>query len=272
MTVNILLATFMAASAFVQAQSDVYADFQRGLNLLNASNYAGAYQVFSTIEPKCSSADTLYDHYLFEYVRAAAYLERSYRNAQQFDSSLTVAIQALRLIHRDVELFGSRREAMRYLMLKNIVVAYVGREQYDSASKYREMLYDAYRKKQLPRDMAENFNFTFFKHDNKNIWGYEWYEDIPEDRMSKSFSKVVYYVYSTNEDGTDKEQLYRIHLLMFHKVDPTLNIDYVLTYKEGSGANEVSKTLYGFTYTKKIDYRQLQSDIVAVLNGRRERR
>jgi hypothetical protein len=78
---------------------------------------------------------------------------------------------------------------------------------------------------------------------------------------------VVYYVYSTNPDGTDKEQLYRLHVLMFHKLDENTPFDYVLTKRLETATNEKSGTLYAYTYKENIDFKKLEADIREVLKG-----
>ena len=152
-------------------------------------------------------------------------------------------------------------------MTKNVVVSYFGLGQLENAKKYKDILYKAYEDKKLPKGLDEYFNFTFFKWEGKNIWGYEWFEELPKDKFSKSFSKIVYYVYSTNSDDSDKDQLYRFHVLMFHNIDPSNKIDYVLTKRLETATNEVSGTLYAYTYSENIDYVKLQADIREVLKG-----
>ena len=57
---------------------------------------------------------------------------------------------------------------------------------------------------------------------------------------------------------------------MFHSMDKTLKIDYVLTKRLETAKNEVSGTLYAYTYTEDIDYVKLQADIKEVLKGNYE--
>jgi len=128
-------------------------------------------------------------------------------------------------------------------------------------------LYEFYKQGVLPKGINTSYNFEFFQFEGKNVWGYEWFEELPEDRMSKSFSKIVYYVYSTNTDGSDKDELYSLHVLMFHKIDPSTKFDYVLTKRLETARNEKSGTLYAYTYTKDIDIKKLRADIREVLKG-----
>lgn len=54
---------------------------------------------------------------------------------------------------------------------------------------------------------------------------------------------------------------------MFHSIDTSNKIDYVLTKRLETAKNEVSGTLYAYTYTRDIDYTKLQADIKEVLKG-----
>ena len=138
-------------------------------------------------------------------------------------------------------------------------------EKYDEAEKYKKILYDAYKKKTLQEGIDEFFNFDYFTFEDKNIWGYEWYEELPKDRFSKSFTKVVYYIYSTDEEGNDKDQLYRLHVLMFHGTGQ--DFDYVLTKRNETDNSTPAATLYGYYYKKDIDYKKLKQDVIEVLKG-----
>ena len=267
---NTLTFLLMTISVVVFGQTEIFKKYYIADSLLQVNNYKEAYNIFKEIEPMCDKNDTLYSYILWSYVGATASLEKQYRLTEKFEKSLQLALEALTLIEKGKPYFDDKFASREYWMLKNIVVSYFGLEQLENAKKYKDKLYQAYKDKQLPKGLDEYFNFTFFKWEDKNVWGYEWFEDLPEDRFSKSFSKVVYYIYSTNPDGTDKEQLYRLHVLMFHNIDPSNKIDYVLTKRLETATNEVSGTLYAYTYTKDIDFKKLQVDIKEVLKGNYE--
>ena len=252
------------------AQTGVLAKYKIADSLLLADNIPEAYKILKAIEPQCDTKDTLYNYILWYYTGTATQLEKKFRDNEKFDSSLVYGLEALQLIQKGISYFDEKFAAREYWMIKNIIVSYFGLGQLENAWKYKDILYTAWKEKKLPEGIDQYFNFTFFKWDNKNIWGYEWFEELPEDRFSKSFSKVVYYVYSTNPDGTDKDQLYRLHVLMFHKIDASVKFDYVLTKRLETAKNEVSGTLYSYTYEKNIDYKKLQADIREVLKGNYE--
>jgi|SRR5437868_2427040 len=265
---KIILTTLLLFIApFVFSQSGIYKKYQAADSFMQTNDFPEAYKILKQIEPVCDKNDTLYNYILWYYVSATTQIEKQFRDHEKFDSSLAYGLEALQLITRAKPYFGEKFAAREYWMTKNIIVSYFGLAQLDNAKRYKNVLYKAYAEKQLPEGIDEYFNFSFYKYDNKNIWGYEWFEELPQDRMSKSFSKIVYYVYSTKPDGSDSVQLYRLHVLMFHKLDSSAKFDYVLTKRLENATNEVSGTLYDYIYTKDIDYKKLDADIREVLKG-----
>jgi hypothetical protein len=222
------------------------------------------------MEVKCDKKDTLYKYVLWYYVGATSELEKQHRTSEKFDKSLQYGLEALKLIEKGKSYFDEKFATREFWMQKNIVVSYFGLGQIENAIKHKDFLYKSYKDKRLPDGLDKNFNFTFFKWEDKNVWGYEWYPELGDPETEGSFSKIVYYVYSTNPDGSDKHQLYRLQVLKFHKFDNSVKFDYVLTKRLETATNEVSGTLYAYTYNKKIDYLKLQTDIKEVLKGNYE--
>ena len=266
-TLTILLLTI---STVTFGQTELLKKYHTSDSLLQANNFSEAYNILKEIEPKCDKKDTLYSYILWYYVDATSELEKQNRTSEKFDKSLQFGLEALTLIEKGKSYFDEKFASREYWMQKNLVVSYFGLGQIDKALKQKAVLYKTYKDKKLPIGLDENFNFTFFKWEDKNVWGYEWFEKLPVNRSSKSFSKIVYYVYSTNQDGTDKDQLYRLQVLMFHKSDNSVKFDYVLTKRLETATNEVSGTLYAYTYNENIDYVKLQADIKEVLKGNYE--
>jgi len=83
-----------------------------------------------------------------------------------------------------------------------------------------------------------------FEDSHKLFKDYGWYPELPENRFSSSFTKLVYYVYSTNSDGSDKDQLYRFHVLIFHKEPKEGTFDYILEKHTRKDGAEISGTYY----------------------------
>jgi hypothetical protein len=55
--------------------------------------------------------------------------------------------------------------------------------------------------------------------------------------------------------------------LKFHTIDDSVKFDYILTARWDNDGHEVSKTLYKYTYSKKIDYLKLRNDIEEVIRN-----
>lgn len=253
--------------ALVFGQKEISSRYSEAYNLLQEEKLIEAYSILKEIEPVCNRKNSLYNHILWNYATVTAELERQCRMNEEFEASLKYGLEALELIRKGKKRFDEDFAARAYWMHKNLIVSCFGLGQLDEAQKHRAILYQAYYDKVLPDGINEYFNFSFFRWEGKNIWGYEWFEDLPKDRNSKSFTKIVYYVYSTNADGSDKEQLFRLHVLMFHKLNNAISFDYVLTKIVKTAEGEVSRTLYDYTYNEEIDFAQLQSDIKEVLKG-----
>lgn len=265
-----LIIILLTVSTFAFSQTNILTKYHKADSLLQADNYLEAYAILKEIEPQCDKKDTIYNYILWYYVGATSELENQNRTAEKFDRSLQYGLEALKLIEKGKFYFDEEFASREYWMHKNLIVSYFGLGQYDQAEKHKKTLYKAYKDKELPEGIDQYFNFTFFKWDDKNVWGYEWYPELGDPETEGSFSKIVYYVYSTNSDGSDKDQLYRLHVLKFHKFDNSVKFDYVLTKRLETATNEVSGTLYAYTYDKKIDYVKLQADIREVLKGNYE--
>tara|TARA_R110001592_G_C13174751_1_gene750192 strand:- start:3732 stop:4397 length:666 start_codon:yes stop_codon:yes gene_type:complete len=192
-------------------------------------------------------------------------LESASRLSEDFQTSLDYGLEALEFIKKGMKRFDGEFAKRAPFMVKNIVVSYFGIGDYVKGQEYKDLLYKAYEHKTLPEGLDEFFNFDFFTLDDKNVWGYEWYAELPKDRFSSSFTKAIYYVYSRNPDGSDKDQLYRLHVLMFHGDNE--NFDYVMDKRLETATNEVSGTLYSYTYKEDIDYKKLHNDVIEIIKG-----
>lgn len=246
-------------------QTNIYEEFYYADSLIQNNQIDSGYLKLKELETKIPESDTLYDYNLLYLTAIVSYLESESRANENFESSLDYGLEALELIKKGVKRFDSEFAEKEYFMIKNIVVSYFGLGNYKKGQEYKSLLYKAYKKNNLPDGLNEYFNFDYFKLDDKNIWGYEWFAELPKDRFSSSFTKVVYYVYSTNPDGTDKDQLYRLHVLMFH--GDTKHFDYVMDKRLDTATDEISGTLYSFTYKKDIDYEKLHNDVIQIVKG-----
>ncbi|PCI93556.1 MAG: hypothetical protein COB15_16120 [Flavobacteriales bacterium] len=183
-------------------------------------------------------------------------------------------LKSINYLEKLISLIESEKEHIRpmwinekkYFLTKTIIQNYFSLGQIDKAKKFQDILYKAYNEKLLPDGIDLSYSFEMFKWKDKNIWGYEWFEKLPEDRMSKSFTKINYYVYNTHPDGVDNELLYRIHFLMFHKTSGKED-DYVMTLYKMLDDQEQSQTLWCYTYNEPIDYVKAKKDVIEILKG-----
>jgi hypothetical protein len=236
-------------------------------SLLKANNTYEAYTIFKEIQPQIEKTDTLYNYVVWYYIGATSQLEKESVMKEDYTNSLKYGLEALKLIQDNKEYFDPKFAEREQWMIKNIIVSYFGLGQLDEVKKYKDVLYKGYKEKTLPKGIDVYFNFDFFKLGDKNIWGYEWYPELPDDRFSSSFTKVVYYVYSTNTDGSDNQQLYRFHVLMFHQDSKDAKFDYLLERQQETDEATVSGSYYKYTYKKDIDYKKLKEDIKEIINS-----
>lgn len=160
----------------------------------------------------------------------------------------------------------------KLIILENYITAYNILKEYKTAQKYKKSLYKLHKANPILDDYRNFFRFDYFKLDGKNVWAYEWFEELPKDRFSTSFSKVVYYVYDTDEEGRDSDTYYMLRVLMFHKMKGTADFDYILT-KEKINKDEnilYAGSYYSYTYMKKIDYQKLRKDVIEVISKKIE--
>lgn len=261
-TLTILLLTISTATF---GQTEILKKYQTADSLLKADNLSEAYNILKEIEPKCDKKDTLYNYILWYYIAATSELESQNRMTEQFETSLKYGLEALELIQKGKSRFDEKFASREFWMNKNIIISYFGLNQFDKAKTHRDILYKAYKEKKLPEGIDGFFNFDFFKLNSNNVWGYEWYPELPKDRFSSSFTKVVYYVYSTNSDGTDKDQLYRFHVLMFHHDSKNAKFDYLLEKQMETNEATISGSYYQYTYKADIDYKKLKEDIKEII-------
>lgn len=192
-----------------------------------------------------------------EYYGTTYMLEMFYRFQENFAEALKLNEEMLDLMKPETD----------YYAIRNKIVCYSGMGQYADAAKNRALLYKAHKKDKLPceYELCHYFNFDFFKVDTLNVWGYEWYDELPKDRFSTSFTKVVYYVYNTHPDGSDKDQLYRLHLIMFHGTD--MPFDYIMEKCISTEKGEWQGSMYEYTYKENIDYEKLHNDVREIVKG-----
>lgn len=248
-------------------QGDLLSEYEKAEILLQTNQIDSAYLKFNDLEKSLTKNDTLYEYALWYKVMTASHLEEVNRLNENFEQSLEFGLNALDGIEKGKEIYDDEFAKREFFMIKNITVSHYGLNKFAEGKKWKAKIYDAKEKNLLPEGLDEYFNFDFFKFDDKNVWGYEWLAKLPEDRFSSSFTKVVYYVYSTNPDGSDKDQLYRLHVLMFHGDE---DFDYVMDKRLETAKEDIAGTLYAYTYDENIDFEKLKIDVKEIIKGNLE--
>ena len=263
---KIIIILLFSVSAVTLGQMNNTMKFQSAEFLYEKGDFKTAYHLLKDFKSDVDEEDPLYINIVLLTASSLFKLEQESRLKGEYHEALDYAFESLDVIEEGKELELENFAAREFWMHKNIVVSYFGQGEIDDANDYKEVLYDAYKEGNLPEGLDRYFNFSFSKFEDKNVWGYEYYPELGDPETKGSFSKIVYFIYSTNPDGSDNEQLFRLHVLKFHKLgNSEIEFEYVLTLRAGSETNESSKTLYSFTYDEVIDYSKLQKDIKEVL-------
>lgn len=252
---------FISHPTFAQTK----ADYQHVDSLAQAGQDEQAYLFAKEKHLSCASSNPDYLDAVVFHFSVADFYEIRLRMQENFDKALKINQELLDLIKQHKKSFNENFAAQEYFVYRNMTVCYTGLGKYSEAEKYRKLLYKAQKKKELPCDyeLCHYFNFDFFKVDTLNVWGYEWYDELPKDRFSSSFTKIVYYVYSTDADGNDKDQLYRLHVLMFHGTGQPF--DYIMDKRISTEKGEISGSMYSYTYKEKIDFQKLHNDVLEIV-------
>jgi len=260
-----ILFILLLTTVFSFGQNSQLEKYKKAEDFLKTNEVQNAYEIFKELNSEVSKSDTLYNYVTWYYEATTSHLENSNRLKENYQTSLKYGLEALNIIQSNKEYFNPSFAEKEPWMVKNIIVSYFGLGKIEEAKKYKEILYQSYKDKSLPKGIDGYFNFDFFKFKDKNVWGYEWFPELPDNRFSSSFTKVVYYIYSTNEDGTDKDQLYRFHVLMYHQENKDTKFDYLLERQIETDDAIVSGSYYQYVYKKDIDYKKLKSDIIEIL-------
>ena len=252
----LLTVVFLIPLGVVYAQSDQYDRHIDSLYQLGLPEEAHQYAK-QRWESLTDNKSQEYKDAFTQYYNTVYLLEMVYRYQENFKEALKL----------NEEMLALREAETDYFAIRNKIVCYSGLGNYAEAAKNRALLYKAYKKHKLPceSELCHYYNFDFFKVDTLNIWGYEWYDELPKNRFSTSFTKVVYYVYSTNPDGSEKDQLYRLHLIMFHGTG--MPFDYIMEKHFSSENGEFRQSMYGYTYKENIDYEKLHNDVKEIVMG-----
>ena len=110
----------LSISSFSFGQTEVFKKYQMADTFMQSNNFKAAYNIFKDLETKCDKKDTLYSYILWGYASSATQIEKTYRNDQQFDSSLFYGLEALKIIEQVKPYFDEKFASREYFMTKNV--------------------------------------------------------------------------------------------------------------------------------------------------------
>ncbi|KAI9437777.1 hypothetical protein F5148DRAFT_1154366 [Russula earlei] len=268
MTNKAFLALFLLTfTNLLPAQTAIHATLNKAFTFYEEKQYDSAYKYFTSLKNEIVTSDSFAREIVFGLTASTFFKEVMAKDAGQWDNTIRLATELLNDLTAYHSVMGGELGGKRYYAYKDLVVAYFGLGKKDSAAKYQAILYDAYKNKLLPDGLDQYYNFEKITWKGLNVWGYEWYPNLGDKETEGSFSKQVYYIYSTNANGSDKSQLFRLHTIKIHKLAPgDPKADYVLTYiKSNKDHSESSKTLWDYVFTNPVNYDELHKAVLDFL-------
>ena len=271
-TVKILFVSllFALSACPVMAQTKVDPDILHINSLIKAGKIEQAHAFAKEKYQATSTSDTSFLDAVITLFLTDLECERLLRLQEDFSKSMEINQELLKIIQQYKKYFVKEFADQEFFVYRNLTVCHTGLKEYDNAQKYRKLLYKAQKKGKLPCEynLCQYFNFDFFKVDTLNVWGYEWYDQLPKNRFSSSFTKIVYYVYNTDSLGNDKDLLYRLHVLMFHGTGQPF--DYIMDKRISTEKGEISGSMYAYTYQEDIDFEKLHNDVLEIVRENKQ--
>ncbi|MCB0633428.1 MAG: hypothetical protein KDD15_27015, partial [Lewinella sp.] len=182
-------------------------------------NYDRAQELYGNLKSVLDKGTNDYN-YAADQIAMIRFFDRdALRQQGKYRESINYLMDFIRYIEEEREFIRPLwYDEKRYFLIKTIIQNYFALGELEKARIYQDMLYAAYRAKLLPEGIDEYYSFEMFRWQDKNVWGYEWYPELGDPEAEGSFSKIIYFVYSTDEAGQDKDQLFRLHVLKVHKI------------------------------------------------------
>lgn len=246
-------------------QAPIQKMLDKAFAMFDEKQYDSAFKYFDDLRKQVTRTDSLFPPVAFGYTASLYFRELDVKNAEDWNKTEELAYQFLAAVEEYKGLISDELSEKRYFAWKDIVVANFGLQRREKAREYQLKLYDAYKNKQLPQGINEYYNFHKFTWQGLNVWAYEWFPDLGDKETEGSFSKHVYYFYSTDIYGNDKDQLFRLHTIKVHKRPGDNMPDFVLTFRQQNKDGETSRSLWDYTFKHPVDYGKLDKAVLDFL-------
>lgn len=268
---KLILLLLITISNFCFGQSAILKDYRDAMDYMSKEDYKSAHRILTSLEQNSFKSDSLYKNILMQYNYSTYQIVDEFVTKQLFDSSLKFSLELLRVLEKNKPYVHPSFIRYECQITSFAIISYLGKELPDSAIQFRNKLYLNHKDKLIPVDLNEYFFFTKFKSKDKIIQGIEWFEENLDEGYSNSLSKIVYQIRSDKKDKSNNDQSIDIYLKLYHNNDDA-NKDYYILIKDNINGEETkSDTLSKYTYSKNIDYKQLQADIKEIINRTNEK-
>ncbi|MBQ5532640.1 MAG: hypothetical protein IIU04_03760, partial [Bacteroidales bacterium] len=183
---------FALSACPVMAQTKVDPDILHINSLIKAGKLEEAHAFAKEKYQAANPSDSSYLNAVITLFLTDYECERLLRLQEDFSKSMEINQELLKIIQLHKKYFikeFANLANLEFFVYRNLTVCHTGLKEYDNAQKYRKLLYKAQKKGKLPCEynLCQYFNFDFFKVDTLNVWGYEWYDQLPKNRFSSSF-------------------------------------------------------------------------------------
>ncbi len=261
----ILIAMLLMVSNYTFCQTTIEKKTDEAFSFYNNKDYEKCLKLLRELHSEVDRKDSTFSEIAYYYSASLYFQLAEKKKKDDWAQIIYLSKEFLKGLEEDKDLLDMELQENKYWSYKDIVVAFFGLGQRDSAAKYQKILYKARENKELPEVLDEYYNFEKFVYNDQNVWGYEWYAQLGDKETQGSFSKHIYYIYSRNSDGSDKEQLFTLETVKIHKLKDDSPEDYVLTKRIYSDDREQSETIWTYTFEDPIDYKKLHNAVVEFL-------
>jgi hypothetical protein len=262
----IILTALVGISVIVGGQASQQKKLQEAYAYLDKKDFANSLKLFQELHTQVARNDRSFADVALGLSSSLYYTLLDVMKKNDWKATVDLADRFLKVLKDDETFLDPAVLGKKVWAYKDLIVAYFGLGQRDKAKPYQDLLYQAYKEKQLPDGIDRSYNFEKFVYNDLNVWGYESYAELKDQEAGRSFSKHVYYIISRDDEGNDKEQLYTLETVRVHKLKDDLP-DYVLTKKTSSEENVKNETYWTFTFNDPVDYEKLHQAILALLKG-----
>lgn len=253
-------------SLAVSAQSGQLQKLKDAFGYLDKRDFSNSLKLFRELHSQVDRTDPSFSYVASGTAESLFSMLLDVMKRNDWKWTIDLSNEFLKLLEEDASVLDPSWLKKKHWVHKDLVVAHFGLGQWDLAKRYQDLLYDAYHKNQLPEGIDRQYNFEKFVHNGMNVWGYESYGPLEASGQGTSFSKHVYYVFSRDAEGNDKDSLFTLETVKVHKLTEDLP-DFVLTKRVYQKDQVETETYWAFTFNDPIDYEELHRRIVEFLNG-----